>query len=76
MRNITLSIDKEILKRGREYAKRHNISFNSLVRRLVEQTVIADSSQWLEDTFSLMDRAETSSGGKTWTRDELHRVQD
>ena len=74
MRNITLSIDKEILKRGREYAKRHNISFNSLVRRLVEQTVIADSSQWLEDTFSLMDRAEASSRGETWTRDELHRV--
>lgn len=74
MRNITLSIDKEILKRGREYAKRHNISFNSLVRRLVEQTVTADSSQWLEDTFSLMDRASASSGGETWTRDELHRV--
>ena len=73
MRNVTLSLDKEILRRGREYAKRHNISFNALVRRLVEQTVTEGSSQWLEDTFSLMDKTNPSSKGGKWTRDELHR---
>ena len=73
MRNITLSLDKEVLRRGREYAKRHNISFNALVRRLVEQTVTDESSQWLEDIFSLMDRTNASSRGEKWTRDELHR---
>ena len=73
MGNITFSFDKEVLRRGREYAKRHNISFNALVRCLVEQTVSEESSQWLEDTFSLMDRRNASSRGKKWTRDKLYR---
>ena len=74
MRTITLSLDKETLRRGREYAKRHNISFNALVRRLVEQTVASSSSQWLEDTFALMDQTPVSSQGEKWSREELHRV--
>ena len=36
MKNITLAIDETVLQAGREYAKRHNISFNFLVRKLVE----------------------------------------
>lgn len=28
MKNVTLSIDDDLLKIGREYARRHNISFN------------------------------------------------
>ena len=39
MKNITLSIDENILKTGREYARRHNISFNAMVRQLIEQAV-------------------------------------
>lgn len=39
MVNITLSMDDDLLKAGREYAKAHDISFNVLVRRLIEQTV-------------------------------------
>ena len=73
MKNITLSMDKEMLRRGRDYARRHNISFNALVRRLVEQAVCEDSTQWIDETFSLMDDAKASSGGKKWSRDELHR---
>jgi hypothetical protein len=74
MKNITLSIDEDILKAGREYARSHNISFNALVRKLIEQTVVSASDEWLEDTFRLMDTAEVDSAGSTWTRDELHRV--
>ena len=36
MKNITLAIDETVLQAGWEYAKRHNISFNFLVRKLVE----------------------------------------
>ena len=39
MKNITLSIDEDILKPGREYARHLDISFNSMVRRLIGQTV-------------------------------------
>ena len=74
MRNITLSIDDEVLKAGREYARIHHMSFNVLVRRLIEQTVVHGKGQWLEDTFSLMDTLTVSSGNRKWTRDELYRV--
>ena len=74
MRNITLSIDEDILKAGREYARVHDMSFNVLVRRLIERTVVAKNDLWLEDTFLLMDKANVSSGNQRWTREELYRV--
>jgi len=74
MKNITLSIDDGILQAGRDYARRHNMSFNVLVRRLIEQTVIPRKEKWLDDTFSLMDRVNVSSDGIKLTREELYRV--
>jgi hypothetical protein len=74
MKNITLSIDEDILKVGREYARRHDMSFNVLVRKLIQQTVELNSEKWLEDTFLLMDKVNVSSGNQTWTREELYRV--
>lgn len=74
MKNITLSIDDSILQAGRDYARSHNMSFNVLVRRLIEQTVIPRKEKWLDDTFSLMDRVNVSSDGIKWTREELYRV--
>ena len=74
MKNITLSIDENVLQAGREYARNHNISFNSLVRKLVEQTVVTNKDCWLHDTFSLMDTLNATSGNEKWTREELYRV--
>lgn len=74
MKNITLSIDEEVLEAGREYARANNISFNAMVRKLIEQTVLPQKDSWLDATFSLMDTVEASSEGKKWTREELYRV--
>ncbi len=74
MTNITLSIDEDILKLGREYARHHDISFNAMVRKLIEQTVKPYSHQWVEDTFLLMDKANVTSKNVSWTREELYRV--
>ncbi len=74
MKNITLSMEEETLKAGREYAQRHSLSFNDLVRKLVEQTVLPAKNLWLEDTFALMDTLNVSSEGVSWTREELYRV--
>lgn len=74
MKNITLSIDETVLQAGREYARNHNISFNSLVRKLVEQTVVTNKDYWLHDAFSLMDTLNATSGNEKWTREELYRV--
>lgn len=74
MKNITLSIDNDTLKLAREYARQHNISFNGLVRRLIEQTVKTSSTQWLSDTYALMDKTNVSSKNQKWKREDLYRV--
>jgi hypothetical protein len=73
MKNITLTIDEEILMQGREYAKRHNMSFNTLVRKSLEKTVKKSSENWLDNLFKEMDKDNVSSRGQRWTREELYR---
>ncbi|UTC67110.1 MULTISPECIES: DUF6364 family protein [unclassified Treponema] len=72
MKNITLSLDEDIFTAGQEYAKNQNISFNSLIRKLLEQTIHHQKNEWLDDTFSLMDKVYISTEKKQWTRDELY----
>ena len=74
MKNITLSMDENLLKAGRQYAKAHHTTFNSLIRSLVERVVINQSQQWLSECFSMMDQAKGSSRGKRWKREDLYRV--
>lgn len=74
MKNITLSIDNDVLRAGREYAKKHNISFNALIRRLLEQTVLKSSHDWIDECLQLMDKAKANSQGKKWKRKDLYRV--
>ena len=72
MPNITISLDKELLKAGRKYAQMHDSSMNALIRRLLEQTVRPESKEWLDECFRLMDRAEANSQGKRWKREDLY----
>jgi Ca2+-binding EF-hand superfamily protein len=73
MKNITLAIDEETLVLGREYAKRHKMSFNALVRKSLEKTVRKSSENWLDNMFNEMDKDNVSSKGQDWTREELYR---
>jgi hypothetical protein len=72
--NLTISLDKDLLKAGREYAKKHNTSVNALIRRLLEQTVRSQSDYWLDECFALMDQTEANSQGQQWNREELYDV--
>lgn len=74
MKNITLSMDEELLRAGREYARSHNISFNLFVRKLIQQAVAQKEGNWLDKTFALMDEADAASGDRTWSREDLYRV--
>ena len=74
MKNITLALDEDTIKAGREYARKHNLTLNSLVRRLLQQTVYKESKNWIEESFSLMDKANSTSIKKTWKREDLYRA--
>jgi hypothetical protein len=74
MPNVTISIEEDLLKSGRQYAEKHHTSMNALIRNMLEQTVNRDSIQWIEECFSLMDRAGVRSKGKIWKREDLYDV--
>ena len=72
MANLTLSIDEELLKRGREYARERGTSLNHLVRALLANAVTAPDVA----VDSMIDRLRQSggnSGGLKFKREELHR---
>ena len=73
MKNITIALDEKIVQAGREYAQRHQTTLNGLIRRLLEQTVLNTSGQWVDECFALMDKTQATSGGAHWTREELYR---
>lgn len=72
MPNVTISINDELLKAGREYARKHNTSLNSLIRGLLERTIKRNSVNWLDDCFRKMDNAKGNSRGETWRREDLY----
>ncbi len=72
MKNITLAIDDETLEAGRNYARRHQTTLNSLVRELLVRTVLADRQALANEMFRLMDAHPGHSQGARWTRDELY----
>ncbi len=74
MPNITISLDKDLLKAGRRYAEKHHTSMNALIRRLLEQTVKPQSKDWLNECFEMMDRSKANSGGQRWKREDLYDV--
>ena len=74
MKNITLALDEETIRAGREYAKRHNLTLNSLVRKLLRQTVSKGASDWVEEAFALMDKASMPPKGAKWSRKDLYRA--
>ena len=73
MKNITLALDETIIKKGRKYASKHNLTLNSLVRELLEKTVEEDSQNWLQECFHLMDQVTLPRVTKKWKREDLHR---
>jgi len=74
MPNITISLDEELIKRGREYAAKHNTSINALIRKYLQQTVESQTDDWLAECFELMNTTGADSKGKQWEREDLYDV--
>lgn len=75
MPNVTLSIQENLLKVGREYAHKHHISLNALIRDLLSKTVTKKaSSSWLDGCFKLMDKSKVRLKNKKFHREDLYDV--
>jgi len=74
MPNLTISLDEDVLRASREYARARNVSLNALIRQLLEQRVRRTEANWIEACFERMDAAGADSGGRNWKREELYDV--
>ena len=71
MPNVTISIEESLLKKGREYARKHRTSLNALIRKLLKDS-LDNSNEWLAESFKLMDEANGNSKGIKWNRENLY----
>jgi hypothetical protein len=75
MKNITLALDEKTIAASRQYARRHNMTLNSLIRKLLQQTVSKGSKDWIEESHSLMDNVKIPRDApRTWRRGDLYRA--
>ena len=74
MPNITISIDENLLKKGKEYVAKHKTSLNNLIRKLLQQTVDNKNKNWLDECFNIMDEIGADSKGEKWKREDLYDV--
>ncbi len=73
MPNITISLDEDLMRKGRNYAKKNNTSLNNLIRMLLKKTVTSSESDWLDELFQKMDQTNADSNGAEWKREDLYR---
>jgi hypothetical protein len=74
MKNVTLSVDENVLAAVRRLAAERNSSVNALVREyLTSLAAQEDRATRARSRLRQLSRQSTGRlGRKTWTRDELH----
>jgi hypothetical protein len=74
MKNITLTIDENVLAAVRRYATERNSSVNRLVREYLTRISEREdrARQARQRIRQLSNRSKARLGSKSWSRDELH----
>ncbi|MEO8656992.1 MAG: DUF6364 family protein [Bryobacteraceae bacterium] len=74
MKNITLSVEEEILAAVRRYTAEHNTTVNALVREyLTNLASHHDRARRARARLrQLSKQSQGQLGDKTWTREDLH----
>jgi hypothetical protein len=74
MTKLTIAMDERVLERARSKASQQGTSLDALVRTYVETYASGeeDREQAVKDLLDLSRKTQGGSGGRRWTRDELH----
>jgi plasmid stability protein len=74
MANLTITLDDELLKKARVKAAELGTSVNEVLRRHLEAWtgLQQERRRAIEQLLEASERSTASSGGRKWTRDELH----
>lgn len=73
-RNLTMSLDEELLRKARIACQKRNTTLTKFVRSQLEDLVHHDEEyqEAMERILDLIEKRPLRVGKKTWSRDELH----
>jgi plasmid stability protein len=74
MANLTITLDDELLRRARVRAAELGTSVNAVLREHLQTWTAAreERQRAADKILEAAKRSRASSGGRRWTRDELH----
>lgn len=73
--NITLSSDRKIIEKSREYARRQGVSLNELLRRYMDSISRVEDAEAVADEFTrnALEQGGESATGYRFDREEAHK---
>lgn len=72
MKNITLSVPEDIIRKSREYAKKHGTTLNEMVRQFLTVTVSREEKTYLNDIDQHLNTYGVKTRSLQYKRDDLH----
>ncbi len=72
MKNITLSMPDDLLRKGREYAEKHGTSLNQLIRDLLSNYIQGQQKTAIENLLKMSDQVSVKTKSIKWNRDEIY----
>ena len=75
MTHLTIALEEKLLEEAQERARQQGTSVEEILRRYLESYVDAQQERQREAIEALLDlsaKTRSGSGGRKWTRDELH----
>ena len=72
MKNITLSLSEELLRKSRAYAQKQGSTLNELVRTLLRQTVESDNQHPAQKLIAHTQRLQVATKNWKWNRTEIY----
>jgi len=70
LKNVTFSVENEVLESAREAARRQNSTLNELVRSWIADYARGNKRSHIEDLFESL--GHLSAGGQKFTREEMN----
>ena len=72
--NITLSADEDLIKKSREYAKKHHTTLNNMIREFLRTITASNDVHYAAEQFKVnaLNRSGRSQEGYVFDRDDIH----
>ncbi len=72
MKNVTLAIPEDLLKKSRAYATKNGTSLNELIRELLERVTADNKEHNIKMFFELKEKYGVNTEGYKWNRNDAY----